>query len=51
MLENFYEELGFNDINQYREKIIYELSHYTDIITNLDGSLSWTYVNILDTKS
>lgn len=41
MIGNFHEELGFNDVDQYKEKIIYELSHYTDIITNLDGSLSY----------
>jgi len=41
MIEDFFEELGFNDINQYREKIIYELGHYTDMITNSDGSLSY----------
>lgn len=41
MIEDFFEELGFNDINQYREKIIYELGHYTDIIANSDGSLSY----------
>lgn len=41
MIANFYEELGFNNIDCYRKKIVYELSHYTDIIPNSSGSLNY----------